>query len=75
MTDHPRITIGLRTDHRIVIRNDGDRFAVFVDPPLAGHDLDGTFAVWKAARGHASGVRMIHRFPIIDETCVEGLGA
>ena len=70
MANPPRVTIGLRTDHRIVIRNENGLFKVAIEPPLAGHNLDGTFTVWKAARGHASGVRM----RIVDETCIEGLG-
>lgn len=39
------------------------------------HELGGRFPVWKAARGHASGLRLVHRLPIHDLTCSEGLGA
>lgn len=75
MAERPKLAQAMRDDHKIVIRQIAGMFSVAIEPPMPDHDLGGTFAVWKAARGHASGIRLIHRLPIQDLTCSEGLGA
>lgn len=74
MANRPAVTFGLRADHRVVIRSEAGLFTVKVEPPLSGHDLNGTFPIWKQARGHAGGIRLVHRLPIQDLTSGEGLG-
>ena len=63
----------LRADRRIVISREAGRFCVRIDPAPDGPDLSGAFATYRIARGHAGGLRMVHRWPIIDQTCGEGL--
>jgi hypothetical protein len=53
-------------DHKIVIRKLGSGFAVTVEPPIDGEDLNGTFDAHRNARGWACGLRMIRRWAIID---------
>ena len=63
----------LRTDRRIVITKEAGEFRVCVDPTPEGPDLSGCFLTHRHARGHAGGLRLAHRWPIIDRTCGEGL--
>lgn len=42
-------------------------YCVTVQPPLPGHDPQ-IFDCYKRARGAASGLRLVYRWPIIDET-------
>jgi hypothetical protein len=52
--------------HTIIIRAIGSGYAVSIEPPIDGEDLDGTFDAHKNARGWASGLRMTRRWPIVD---------
>lgn len=73
MCDAQPMNLRLVDDRRIVIRHENGLFTAKVEPPVEGHDLDATFALWRDARGHAAGVRLVHRIPILDMTCSEGL--
>lgn len=42
-------------------------YCVTVQPPLPGHDPQ-IFDSYKRARGAASGLRLVYRWPIVDET-------
>lgn len=59
------------SEHRIVLERDGDGFAVRVQPPLDGHDLDRTSESYKDARGWAGGLRLTHCWPIDDHAADE----
>lgn len=68
MADRPKLGIRCPDDRRVTITNEGALFRVKVKPPLPEADLDATFADHRAARGHAGGLRLIHRWPIEDLT-------
>ncbi|ALR22064.1 hypothetical protein [Sphingobium baderi] len=72
MAERPKLSL-LRSDRRIVITQDADQFRVCVDPAPDGPDLTTTFPTYRSARGHAGGLRLVNRWPIIDQTCGEGL--
>lgn len=51
----------------IIIRSQtAGRFDVEIEPPLDGDGLR-QFETYRAARGHASGLRLVHRWQIRDE--------
>lgn len=72
MANRPKLAL-LRCDRSIIITQEGEGFAVRVDPAPEGPDLTGSFPTYRTARGHAGGLRMIHRWPIVDQTCGDGL--
>lgn len=72
MADRPKLSL-LRSDRRIVIAQAGESFRVCVDPAPDGPDMGDTFPTYRRARGYAGGLRLIHRWPIADETWGEGL--
>lgn len=51
---------------RILIERDGEGFVVRVDPAPAGPDLSGRYGKHRDAFGFASGLRLAHRWPIVD---------
>jgi hypothetical protein len=55
-------------DRQIIIRPIGSGFAVTIEPPMGGEDLNGTFDAYKNARGWAGGLRMTRGWKILDET-------
>ncbi|WP_150291663.1 hypothetical protein [Sphingobium estronivorans] len=74
MANRPMATL-MRTDRRIVIAQEGGLFHVRVEPAPDGPDMTGTFHTYRNARGHAGGLRLVHRWPVEDRTCSgEGLG-
>ncbi len=68
MAERPTLAL-LRTDRSIIVTQDGGQFHVCVDPAPDGPDLSGAFPTYRKARGFAGGLRLIHRWPIIDRTC------
>ena len=68
MAERPTLTL-LRTDRSIIVTQDGGQFHVCVDPAPDGPDFSDAFPTYRKARGYASGLRLIHRWPIIDRTC------
>lgn len=73
MPERQTLTL-LRSDRRIVIKESGGSFHVAVEPAPDGPDLTATFPTYRQARGHAGGLRLVNRWPIIDQTCAgEGL--
>ncbi len=46
-------------------------YSVAVVPPCTKHPVH-TFASWKAARGFACGVRLMTRWPLVDQTSEGG---
>lgn len=58
------------SDPRIILRVvPGEMpYRVTVEPAPAGQDLGGWYADHRAAYGYCSGLRMTHRWPIVDET-------
>jgi len=58
----------LDTAHNIVIRHDLAEYVVTIDPPSDIQGLGGSFLSKREAYGHASGRRMLHRWPIVDMT-------
>lgn len=59
-------------DHRIILKREGEGFAVVVEPPLSGESFDTQRATYKEARGWAGGLRLTHRWPIEDRTLSDG---
>ncbi|MBB6190563.1 hypothetical protein FHS51_000776 [Sphingobium wenxiniae] len=68
MAERPKLSL-LRTDRRILITQEGGQFRVCVDPAPDGPDLTAIFPTYRAARGNAGGLRLVHRWSIIDQTC------
>ena len=53
--------------HVLITGGLNNLFCVTVQPPLDGHDPQ-IFDSHKRARGFAGGLRLSHRWPIVDET-------
>jgi hypothetical protein len=59
------------TDHRIILKRVGDRFAVRVEPPLESESFDTDRDTYKQARGFAGGLRLSRGWPIDDHAADE----
>lgn len=53
-------------NHRILIEHAAAGFSVRIDPLVSGASYDATYPTHKQARGYASGLRLAHRWPIVD---------
>lgn len=55
-------------DPAVIIREGGGGFLVTVEPAPDGFEQPPPFADHKRARGYAGGLRLVHRWKIIDKT-------
>ena len=65
-----RLSVGgsIVDDPAIFVRAGGDGFVVTVEPAPDGFTPTGPFADHKSARGFAGGLRLVHRWRLVDET-------
>lgn len=57
---------------RVIVEKNGDKFTVRVDPPALALALDSSHPEYKRARGYAGGLRLAHRWPIVDRAAEGG---
>ena len=63
----PTLSAFFDPNHTIIVRRVGGLFEVVIEPEHPSHGVE-TFVTWRDARGCASGIRIVNRWQIIDQT-------